>query len=366
LVKVTDPATGKQRQLAATRRTKKDAEAALLRMLAEAGRAQHGGSTATVAELLDTWRSISEASWSPATVRHARERANSWIVPRIGKVQVAKLRTLDLEQLYADLLRSGGQHGKPLAPASVRKVHNDLRAALAQAVRWEWIATNPADRVDTRKRFAGPARAIVPPAPDVVARLLDGAADMDHDFGVWLHLAAATGARRGELCALRWSDIDLDAATVVVERSIAIGDTLVEKTTKTGNRRRVSLAAPTVAALRAHRRRCAERSLACGAPLAVDAFVFSFDVDCSSPWRPDLVTHRFGRLCRQLDVDGVRLHDLRHFSVTQLLTAGVDLATVAARHGHAGGGRTTLAVYGHLVESADRKAAEALAAVIMR
>ena len=185
-----------------------------------------------------------------------------------------------------------------------------LRAALAQAVRWEWIATNPADRVDTRKRFAGPARAIVPPAPDVVARLLDGAADMDHDFGVWLHLAAATGARRGELCALRWSDIDLDAATVVVERSIAIGDTLVEKTTKTGNRRRVSLAAPTVAALRAHRRRCAERSLACGAPLAVDAFVFSFDVDCSSPWRPDLVTHRFGRLCRQLDVDGVRLHDL--------------------------------------------------------
>ncbi len=366
LVKVTDPQTGKQRQMAATRRTKRDAETALMRMLEQAGRAQHAGTTATVAQLMEAWRSISEASWSPATVRHTRERVNRWIIPRIGNVRVTKLRTVDLEQLYADLLKSGSKSGGPLAPASVRKVHNDLSAALGQAVRWEWLSSNPAGRVDTRKRFAGSSKPIVPPAPDVVARLLAAAADDDPDFGVWLHLAAATGARRGELCALRWSDIDFDAATVVVERSIALGDTLVEKPTKTGNRRRVSLAEPTVAALRAHRRRCAERSLACGAPLAVDAFVFSLDVDCSSPWRPDLVSHRFGRLCQQLDVAGVRLHDLRHFSVTQLLAAGVDLATVAARHGHAGGGRTTLAVYGHMLESADKKAAEALAAVVMR
>jgi integrase len=365
-VKVTDPATGKARQMSATRRTRAEAETALLRLLEHAGRAQHAGTTATVAQLMAAWQELHSLRWSPGTVRHTRHRVDRYVLPRLGKLKVVKIRASDLDLVYVELLRGGGMGGKPLAPATVRKIHNDLSAALEQAVRWEWIATNPAARVDTRSRFAGSTHRINPPNPAEVARLLAAASDVDHDFGAWLHIAAATGARRGEVCALRWSDIDLDAGTVTVERSIALGDVVVEKTTKTGNRRRISLSDASVASLRAHRRRCAQRALACGASLNPNAYLFSLEVDGSTPWRPDLPTHRFVRLRKSLGLDHVRLHDLRHFSVTQLLAAGVDLATVAARHGHAGGGRTTLAVYGHLVESADRSAAEALAAILAK
>ena len=133
------------------------------------------------------------------------------------------------------------------------------------------------------------------------------------------------------------------------------GESLVDKT-KTHAKRRVAVGADTVELLRAHRLTQAKDALACGTALAADAYVFSHAPDGSAPINPDGITHRFRRLARRLGV-GCRLHDLRHFMVTQLVAGGVDWRTVAGRAGHADG-HMTLGTYAHFQQAQDRQAAE--------
>ena len=362
---VVDPVTGERRQLSGTRATRAEADRLVVQMLTDAGHSQAAGSTATVGALLEAWQRVNVSTWSPATVRNHRYFVAAYLEPRFAKVPLRKLRTPDIETAYADWRAHGGRDGKALSAGTVRRVHTAFRSALTQAVRWQWITDNPAARVDTRKVFAGDARRMAPPAPLDVVRLIDAALATDPPFGVWLTVAADTGARRGEVCALRWTDIDFDAGTIAISRSISIGDKLVEKSTKTGNHRRIAVADDTIEALRRHRVSAAARTLACGASLDTGGYVFSLTVDGSAPWRPDLATHRFVRLRQKLGLsDTVRLHDLRHFVATTLLGERVDLATVAGRLGHAGGGRTTLAVYAHMLEGADRTASNTLADIL--
>lgn len=75
------------------------------------------------------------------------------------------------------------------------------------------------------------------------------------------------------------------------------------------------------------------------------------------------MTRRFRRLCDSAGLEGVRLHDLRHYVATQLLAAGVDVRTVAGRLGHRNAA-TTLNVYAHFVPEADRRAADVLAGLL--
>jgi integrase len=145
-------------------------------------------------------------------------------------------------------------------------------------------------------------------------------------------LAVVLGARRGELCAVRWSDVDLDQGEVLIAGGIVRvpGESLVDKATKTHAKRRVAVGADTGELLRAHRLAQAKDALACGTTLAADAYVFSHAPNGSAPINPDGITHRFRRLARRLGVR-CRLHDLRHFMVTQLVAGGVDWRTVAGR-----------------------------------
>ena len=100
-----------------------------------------------------------------------------------------------------------------------------------------------------------------------------------------------------------------------------------------------------------------------GSKLPAKAYVFSDSSDGSVPWRPNRVTHAFVHLCNEVDVSGVRLHDLRHFAATRLLAAGVPVNTVAGRPGHANAS-TTLNVYGHFLESSDESAAQVLGSLL--
>ncbi|HUP68999.1 MAG TPA: site-specific integrase [Acidimicrobiales bacterium] len=148
-----------------------------------------------------------------------------------------KLRTSGLESFYATLRTRGGrcghsptqdhasqlcEKGGPLSAASVRRIHVVIHAALEQAVTWEWIAANPASRASPGK--VEQAEVIPPAVPEVLA-LLDAAERDNPALAVFLILAALTGARRGELCALRWTDLDTDAGTVTFSRVISMGPT---------------------------------------------------------------------------------------------------------------------------------------------
>ena len=138
---------------------------------------------------------------------------------------------------------------------------------------------------------------------------------------------------------------------------------LVEKDTKTHAARRVALDEGTVQLVAAHRERMAARAAMCRVELTDDAFVFSNAGDCSEPWFPDSVSRSFKRLCIAEGLPNARLHDLRHFVASQLLSAGVDVRTVAGRLGHRNAA-TTLNVYAHFLEQADRSAADVIGRVI--
>jgi integrase len=230
-----------------------------------------------------------------------------------------------------------------------------LSGALKQAVVWGWIGHNPAKQA-TAPTVEKPD--VQPPSAEDAARLLAIAMGESPELGLFLRLAVVLGARRGELCSLRWPDIDFDHGQVLIAGNVVRvpRKALVHKDTKTHAKRRVAVGAGTLDLLRVHRVAQAKQALACGATLPVDAYVFSHVPDGTKPIDPDGVSHRFLRLARRLEVN-CRLHDLRHFMVTQLVAGGVDWRTVSGRAGHADG-HTTLGTYAHFQHAQDRQAAE--------
>jgi integrase len=388
-----DPVTRRPRYLTETHRTETDAERACTRLLAQVDAQRHPSTNATIGYLLDRWLEVADlelstrAGYQSLIERHIR--------PVLGDVPLRRLTVDLLDRLYVQLrqhghrcqrctrlaregkpaLRPGQRYqpkpggperihepdcarGLPLAASTVRQVHFILRAALNQAVRWGWLASNPATLASPPKFGHAEAR---PPSPEEVARLLTAAWARDVDFATLLWLAMTTGMRRGELCALRWWHVDFDARELLIERSyVQSGTRRTEKDTKTHQARRIALDDATVALLAAHRARGAQLAALAGVGLAPGAYVFGPEPGGRAPVLPDAVTRRFRRLARRVGVP-TSLHGLRHYSATQLLAAGVDLRTVAGRLGHGGGGATTLRVYASFVAAADRRAAEVLA-----
>jgi integrase len=353
-----DPITGRKRQKSLSVATRAEAKQAEARLITEVGAGQHRGTAnRTVAELLDRWLEWRQSvrPISPTTVATYRGYIDRTIVPVLGKLQLGRLDAATLDAFYAHLRKQGGKGGRPMAASSVHQVHAILSGAFNRAVVWRWIADNPA-------RLASPPSIertdLQPPAAEDAAQLLSVALAEDRELGLFLRLAVVLGARRGELCALRWSDVDLDQGEVLIAGGIVRvpGQSLVDKATKTHAKRRVAIGADTAELLRAHRLAQAKDALACGTTLAADAYVFSHAPDGSTPINPDGMTHRFRRLARRLGVR-CRLHDLRHFMVTQLVAGGVDWRTVAGRAGHADG-HMTLSTYAHFQQAQDRQAAE--------
>jgi integrase len=271
----------------------------------------------------------------------------------LGERKVASLRAIDLDALYSEL------HGRGLSARTVRICHTVMRQSLEQARRWGLIARNPAvDATPPPQR----RREIEPPTVEQVQKLLDAALADDPDFAAYLWVLAVTGCRRGEGCALRWTDVDLERAEIAIRRSITqVGRELREKDTKTHQSRRVAIDEATVVVLRSVRRRGRERALALGERLADDALLFS-DAE-GRPWRPDVCTNRFGRLRAGVGLERVRLHDLRHFVATVLGGAGVPIATISGRLGH-GDNATTLNLYTHVMPATDQAAAAYLGSLL--
>lgn len=356
-----DPVTGRRRQISRSLPTKREAEAVLARLVVEAGGGQHGGSDAAFAELLESWFEMRSPDWSPKTVLEHRRLIDRSIKPALGAVPLRKLRSEDLDRFYARLRKSGSQQGKPLKASSVRRVHVVVHSALEQALKWRWIPFNPADAASPPTPASVDIR---PPSPEGVVRLIEIATEAEPEFGLFLRLAAVTGARRGALCALRYSDFDMGHRRVTIGRGIVEGpDGLVEKDTKTHLVQRVALDERTLELIGDHRNRMAERAAVCGTALGEDAYVFSYDPACATPWRPDGITSRFSRVRIAAGLPKTRVHDLRHWVGTQLGDAGVPIATISGRLGHSRNS-TTLDMYTKAIDATDEVAARVLAGLL--
>jgi len=191
--------------------------------------------------------------------------------------------------------------------------------------------------------------------------LLKAAEKRSPDLAVFVWLVMVTGARRGELCSLRWTDIDAEQGDLLIERAYAVRQgSKVVKTTKTHQKRRLALDSGTLDQLAEHRERRTKRAESAGGELVEDGYVFSRDGLGELPWFPDTVTKWVTAAAAQAGVDAT-IKSLRHYNATQMLTGGIDLQTAAARLGHSGGGHITLKVYAHRTRPSDQRAAEILA-----
>ena len=353
-----DAQTGRKRYVERTvRGTKREASKAIASLIVESERfTPQSGAKGTFEALLREWLDLAAPSFSPRTVSTTRQYIDTAIAPALGAVPAAKLTASDLDRFYGQLLANGAGRF-PYAPATVRRVHGIIRRALGQGVRWGWISHNPALDVSPPRV---PARELSPPTPDELVCLFRMAQEVDPALAAFILLAGSTGARRGELIALRWRDVDLDGELLTISRGIVEADgELIEKDTKTHQTRRVSLDPDTTAALVAHRSWSEANAESAGTAISDDSFVFSHAPDGSTPWRPDSTSRAFRVLCMQAGVSGVRLHDLRHYVATRLLSSGIDVRTVAGRLGHRNPA-TTLNVYAHFVPEVDGEAAGVL------
>jgi integrase len=333
--------------------TKRDAQKAAAALTTEVERGSHRQTTRhTVGELLDRWMDHIEAQGrAPSTLTRYRSAISANIKPRLGDLPLAKVGPAELDGLYSRLARTG------LSPLSIRKSHAILSAAFNQAVRWGWVDVNPVLRASPP---SSRGREIHAPTQQELRRLLEECAEDHEDLGNLIFVAATTGARRGELCGLRWSDIDFAAATMTIARSISdAGSQVAVKDTKTHQARRIALDQATTSLLKTHRSRVEERAAAAGTALRSNAYVWSQDLDAATPYRPDRVTGAFRTLRDRLDLPHVTFHSLRHFTATTLAAGGVGIRTIAGRLGHANPG-ITLRTYAHFLDAADREAADAL------
>ena len=350
---------GKKRYLERTvRGTKREAQRVMARLVTEVDEGRHVAAAASrFGDVLERWLEVKATVVEPTTLASYRWIAATYVVPRLGSLPLDKIRALDLDAFYAQLRTSGSSEGGPLSARTVRLCHTVVSQTLDQARRWGLVARNVAADATVPKARKGE---IDPPSVDVLRGLLEAAVTYDAEFALYLRVLAATGCRRSEVLALRWTDVEFPSGELKIGRSLAIvGGKVIEKDTKSHQARRIAIDPATLAALEMHRAELVRRADELGVALAADALLFSADDMRQRPWRPDVVTNRFLRLCRKTGVADVRLHDLRHFVATNLGAAGTPIATISARLGHRDVA-TTLNVYSHSLPAADRAAASTL------
>jgi integrase len=358
----TDPVTGSPRQITRTvqAKTRREAQQILDSLRDDVVDAEPTGTTATVRTVINEWLTHSEARGrSPKTLHEARRSAETVIFPVLGDVRLQELTPRHLDELYRRLSTGEGRD-RPLKPASIRRHHAVLSAALGQAVRWGWLDRNPAERAQPPALGRASLRV---PTPDEVRALLSRSQAENDKWGMLIALAVLTGARRGELCALRWPDVDGDV--IGIRRSVyRAGDARGEKGTKGGRERQVMVGPPGVELLRQWRTRCEKHAAERGVELAADAFVVSPFPDGSRPVNPDSFSAAVYRMCKELGMPHVHLHSLRHFAATEMLAAGIDARNAAEVLGHANPS-LTLSVYTHATAERQRKAADVLGRVLV-
>jgi len=315
-------------------KSRKDAEAAVARKIVEL---QHGVDISpvklSVGDLLDRYIANRTTECGERTVERYHELARLYIKPNVGDVPMKKLTSLAIQDLYARI-------GLSLSSQTVHHVHTLFKAAFAWALRKGLVSRSPFLTVDPPNVRPKEMRFL---SADEAAALLEAV-----EGTRWhspLTLALATGARRGEICALKWADIDLESSTITIRASLSdAGGRLTMKGTKSDRVRRFALSTMALAVLRVRRTEVAKDRLLAGVAYSDGGFVFADAL--GNPMAPDAFTWAFRYYAAKAGVRSATLHSLRHSAATWLLASGTDIRNVQAILGHSVPS-TTLNIYGH-------------------
>ncbi len=307
---------------------------------------------------IDEWLPAIRETIRPSTWNGYRSHLKIYIRPLLGSRKLQKVRGSDLNRFYADLLVGGSRNGGPLSPTTVRRVHATIHRGFSDATRWERVTSNPADKADPPMSQSPEMKTWT---AEELRTFLDFIAD-DRLFPAF-HLAANTGLRRGEVLGLKWDDIDFEAPSLSVRRTLLeLGGSLSESKPKTRTSdRQVALDARMVTVLRKWRKTQLEDGLAMGHGYDLAGFLFT-RAD-GEPVHPDFLTKRFASMNKAAGLPKIRLHDLRHTHATLALAAGVHPKVVSERLGHSSIS-ITLDTYSHAIPAMQAEAAERIAELV--
>lgn len=319
----------------------------------------------TLAEyLLEEWLpSLEISALRPTTLASYRSHVIHHLAPtKLGGVRLQQLRREQIARHYAWLLVDGRCDGeaRPMSPSTLRRIHATLHRALRDAARSRWISINPASSVELPSASVAERRAW---DSSQVRQFLETVRG-DHLAPLWL-LYATTGARRGELLALHWNDVDLEAQTIGIRRSLTeVGGVLTEGEPKTRSGRRTIAIDPTTAAsLKAHRKAQMAERLAAGPRWHGRDLVFATD---TGGWLlPNRISTAFIGAVKRSGLPPLSLHGLRHsFATIALVERKQPVTVVSGRLGHANVS-ITLDIYSHAMSRQDQEAAVDVASVVV-
>jgi integrase len=361
--KVIGPLNRKGRPL-----TEKDLDIELAAFVTDvlAGRLPKTGMT--FGELLDKYlAALDIQERQNSTLRTYRGLIRRWLRPHLGDVPVAQLTPLHFDRVYA-AMRADGR-----AASTINQAHAVARKACNLAMNWGFLTANPT-RGTIRPTVRKPKR--VPATVPDLLRTVRFASEEDEALGVFIFLAAGTGARRGELVGLQWPDVDWDENRVHIQRAIGrdddgsrIDEPAYEKTygeidievkdPKDFQDRFVDVPILVMHALRILRETIEERATWARVVLAADAYIFSGQADGSAPWKPDYPTAAFARARTKAKAPTLTLKGTRHLLGSTLHHKGIEISVIQDVLGH-GSKTTTLDFYVDSVPGAGRQAAQVL------
>lgn len=348
--------------------SRREADRALARLVADTERQQTTaqveaprtwGEKTTVNDAIAAWRDNGWEDLSPTTVRRYEGLWETHVRGAIGHRQIAGLSPYDVERYFRALKTKG------MAEGSVRQVRAMLHRACRLTKKWSGGALpNPIADTELPSWSLDDRTTVRAPSTDEVRRILAAASGEDVRIATAVRVLAATGMRRGEVCALRWCDIDGEDRRVRVDESVvcARGGASVKPPKTRASVRTVALDPYTLRVITELRSEQEQVAASCDAVIDDRSFVFSFEPGGQVPPHPDALSHAFTRIRRQAGVPAdVHLHSLRHFHATALDPV-ISEAQKQARLGW-----STVQMARHYTDGVpeeDRRAAEHVAALL--
>ena len=331
--------------------TKREAQAECARLVTELKTGNYvEPSKTTVAQYLELWLVDIKTRVSRKTHERYGEICRNNIVALLGQVRLGELKPVHISKAWAKALESGRVDGGPLSPRTVHHMHTVFKSALEQAVNWEMLLRNPAAKVDPPKVAKELITTYDMPEVGKLIALLQ-----EQCIYVPSFLSAMTGMRRGEVAAVRWKWVDLEASQLTVVESIEQTNNAVAVKAPKNNRARVIALGPTiVAVLRAHKAAQAEELLKLGIRQTGDTLV------CAHPdgslMHPRWISKKWAKAIKESGLPRRGFHHLRHAHATQMLANGVHIKVASERLGHSTTG-ITMDLYQHVTAGMQQDAA---------
>lgn len=321
-------------------------------------------SSLRLSDFVPKYLEVAKTTLSPATYEFYSHNINDYIIPALGHLKLKDIRPAHIQQYIKQLTdlpkRTRGrlsESGGTIAASTVRRYLTVLQSIFKQAVKQGLLNENPANV----EHLTLPKAQV--PKVDIftkqeAAQMLAALENEDLQFQTLIQLAIFTGARRGELTALKFSDIDFEQRKITIERSAykITGQPLATKPPKDYETRTVTINESCCQLLKMLKREKLAESQRLGSAWCGDDWVFT-------QWNGEMMnlmtpTKRFSKFLKKNGLKHRKFHSLRHTSATLLLYAGVNIKQVQGRLGH--GDIETTNKYLHLIEEADVEAANKL------